>query len=194
MVREESKTRRRILDVAQELIQTRGYSAVSFHDLAERVKIRTASIHYHFPTKRDLGVELVRRYRDSFAAARDSIDRAEPDAARRLDRYVETVRAAFKATGRMCLCGILAAEASALPPEVVREVRRFFEENEAWLARVLAQGRAAGRLQFDEKPAEAARALFAALEGALMSAWTFADEMRLKAAGRWLVRALRREP
>src|SRR5579862_1588267 len=59
---EKSSTRDRILDIAQRLIQSRGYNAFSFDDLAEELDIRTASIHYHFPTKADLGIALLRRY------------------------------------------------------------------------------------------------------------------------------------
>ena len=56
-------TRDRILDIAQRLIQSGGYNAFSFNDLAKELKLRTASVHYHFPTKSDLGVAFVRRYR-----------------------------------------------------------------------------------------------------------------------------------
>ena len=48
-----------ILDVAQQLIQTRGYNAFSYADIASQVGIRTATIHYYFPTKADLGREVV---------------------------------------------------------------------------------------------------------------------------------------
>src|SRR4051794_36242328 len=52
-----------ILDVAQELLQTRGYNAISYQDIADRIGIRKASIHHHFPNKSDLAQALVRRYR-----------------------------------------------------------------------------------------------------------------------------------
>jgi len=45
----------RLLDLAQEFIQTCGYNAFSYRDLAEATGITTASIHYHFRTKSDLG-------------------------------------------------------------------------------------------------------------------------------------------
>jgi TetR/AcrR family transcriptional repressor of nem operon len=55
-----------ILDVAQEAIQKRGYNAFSYADLAEAVGIRKASIHHYFPSKADLGLAVIRRYRESF--------------------------------------------------------------------------------------------------------------------------------
>ena len=75
----ERNTRSKLLDVALEFIQLRGYNAFSFHDLADRVGIKTASIHYHFRTKGDLGLTLVKRHRQVFAQAFASIDASEPD-------------------------------------------------------------------------------------------------------------------
>jgi TetR/AcrR family transcriptional repressor of nem operon len=90
----------------------------------------------------------------------------------------------------MCLCGVLAAEASTLPERVGGAVRAFFAENEAWLAGLLAEGRNSGELAFPGTPAQTAQAVFASLEGALMSAWTFKDEERIAHAGNWLVKSL----
>ena len=51
-----STTAEDILDRAEALIQTRGYSAFSYQDISDTLGIRKASIHYHFPSKTDLGV------------------------------------------------------------------------------------------------------------------------------------------
>ena len=42
---------------------------------------------------------------------------------------------------RMCLCGMLAAEYQTLPRRCRSAVVRFFDDNEAWLAAVLEEGR-----------------------------------------------------
>ena len=57
-------TREEILNTAESLWQHRGYNAFSYHHIAVQLGIRNAAIHYHFPGKEDLGVELIRRYRD----------------------------------------------------------------------------------------------------------------------------------
>ena len=46
----------------------------------------------------------------------------------------------------MCLCGMLAAEYQTLPPPMRDAVVGFFDINEAWLERVLDEGKAAGTL------------------------------------------------
>ena len=60
--KQKSETAEQILDLAETLIQTRGYSAFSYQDIADDLGIRKASIHYHFPSKTDLGVAVVDRY------------------------------------------------------------------------------------------------------------------------------------
>lgn len=52
-------TRDLILKVGTELLTEKGYNAFSYADISERVKIKKASIHYHFPTKTDLGIAIV---------------------------------------------------------------------------------------------------------------------------------------
>jgi TetR/AcrR family transcriptional repressor of nem operon len=185
-------TRDRILDLAQAMVQTRGYNAVSFLDIAKRIKVKTASVHYHFPTKADLGTNLVRRYRQGFDAARAGIDAATREPGEKLAKYFQAVEGGFRRTGRMCLCGVLAAEASTLPKSVATEVQGFFTENEAWIAGVLAEGVASGAFGLTGEPGVVARWIFAGVEGALMSAWTFKDPPRLESALELLLHSLRR--
>jgi TetR/AcrR family transcriptional repressor of nem operon len=181
----EPNTRDQLLDVAQELVQLRGYNGFSFYDLAERVGIKTASIHYHFPTKGDLGLALIKRHRQEMAEAFAQLEADEPDPWLRLQRYTGFFRATLEDGHRMCLGGILAVEHKCLPDELVAEVRRFFEDNERWLASTLKSGQEAGRIALARPEAEVARALFAALEGAMVSACAFGDFDRFDAAAAW---------
>src|SRR6201987_6515356 len=85
-----SETAEQILELAEMLIQTRGYSAFSYQDIADSLGIRKASIHYHFPSKTDLGIAVVDRYVARFAAGLATIS-ADPSqsAMAMLDYYVE---------------------------------------------------------------------------------------------------------
>ena len=50
-----------ILEVATELVQTRGYSAFSYQDLSDRLGITKASIHHHFPSKEEIYKAAIQR-------------------------------------------------------------------------------------------------------------------------------------
>jgi TetR/AcrR family transcriptional regulator, transcriptional repressor for nem operon len=160
-------TKSKLLDAAALLVQTRGYNGFSFHDLADTVGIRTASIHYHFPTKAALGQALVSRYSKDFMTALGDPTAGTPHD--RLRHYVDVFKTSLT-NGRMCLCGIIGAEVGSVPDEVGQCVRDFFAKNEAWLIAVY-------RAQGVAKPAAKARArlMLAALEGALMIARTSDD-------------------
>lgn len=176
----------RILDAAERLCQTRGFNGFSFRDLAEIVGIRSASIHYHFATKADLGKALIIRYRHKLEAAMEQIERKAPRAAGRLGRFVTMLREMLRDENRACLCGMLAADAETVSEDMRVELRRFFEGCEQWLARQLADGRKAGELAFSGSPAAVAQTLLSAIEGAMITSRAYGDDRRLAETARWL--------
>ena len=52
-------TQEKILTTAESLIQTMGYNAFSYKDIAQVVGIKTSSIHYYYPAKEDLAAVIV---------------------------------------------------------------------------------------------------------------------------------------
>jgi TetR/AcrR family transcriptional repressor of nem operon len=151
-----------ILDAAERRIREAGYNGFSFRDLAEDVGVRSASVHHHFPTKAALGAAVARRYTDRFIAALDGVAGHELAAAWRA-----AFRRALQEDGRMCLCGVLGAEAGALPPEVAAEARRFFERGADLLA-------GAQEVQ-DASARDAGLRILATLEGAMLLARALGD-------------------
>jgi len=187
---ETSQTVTAIMDAAQELVQTRGYNAFSYRDLAERVGIRTASIHYHFPAKSDLGGALVRRYAAAVGEARDRIEHEVQDAPTRLRRYAALLESVLRDGSRICLGGMMASDFATLPEPVQHEVTQFIADNERWLAGVMEQGRREGTLAFAGEAATAAGAFFGALEGAMFVARGCDDLERYRRSAEWLVEML----
>ncbi len=55
-------TRTRILDVGERLVQVRGFNGFSYADVAAELSVAKASLHYHFPSKAELGEAIVTRY------------------------------------------------------------------------------------------------------------------------------------
>jgi TetR/AcrR family transcriptional repressor of nem operon len=119
-----SDRRDAILDVAERLIRAHGYSGFSFREVAEQVGIRSASVHYHFPTKPDLAAAVAKRYRERFCA---KLAAAEQRGMGRVRAWRDLFHAALERDGLMCLCGILAAEGDSLPPDVASEARAFLQ-------------------------------------------------------------------
>jgi TetR/AcrR family transcriptional repressor of nem operon len=81
-------TREQVLDVAERLAQTRGFNGFSYADIAAELGITKASLHYHYPTKTDLGCAIIDRYGKQFRAALDQISTTGRPASQQLDAYV----------------------------------------------------------------------------------------------------------
>jgi TetR/AcrR family transcriptional regulator, transcriptional repressor for nem operon len=177
-------TAQRILEVAERLAQTRGFNGFSYADIAAELGITKASLHYHFATKAELGCALIAGYGQRFDAALARIDAASPpDTLRRYVQLYEDVLV----RDRMCLCGMLAAEYSTLPPAMRAQLRSFFDKNEAWLANLLERGRKSGALHFEGSALEIARMLTAGLGGAMLLARSYEEPARFEATAKRLL-------
>ena len=172
-------TPQRILDIAERLVQTRGFNGFSYADIAGPLRITKASLHYHFPAKAQLGKRLIERYERNFLAALAAIDRTGADARQKLRRYA-AIYAEVLRDDRMCLCGMLAAEFSTLPKAMRENMKHFFDENERWLVAVLEQGRKTRQLTFTGTARDVARALVGSLEGAMMLARSYGETARFQ--------------
>ena len=179
----------RILDVAEQLAQTRGFNGFSYADIAKEMFVTKASLHYHYPSKADLGRALIMRYKEAFMNALEVIDRQENNAHKKLQKYIGLYESVIR-KDRMCLCGMFAAEYTTLPPEMQAELRLFFDVNERWLAQVLEQGLSDHDLEFKEPPQERARVLLGALEGAMLVARSYGDFGRFRSAAKHIMAGL----
>jgi TetR/AcrR family transcriptional regulator, transcriptional repressor for nem operon len=183
-------TAARALDVAERLIQVRGFNAVSYADVSKELGVTTAALHYHFAEKADLGEALIHRYRERFNDALAAIDRSTSEAVAKLEAYAALYGDVLR-NDRMCLCGMLAAEFDSLSGGMRDEVLLFFRENEAWLAEVLSEGRATGVVVFDGTPLEEGRSIVSCLEGAMLVARSFGEIDRFQHVADHLLATLR---
>ena len=158
-----------LLDAAQELVQDRGFNAFSYKDLAASVGIRTASIHYHFPAKADLGKGLIERYLVALRQSLGQIDSKNTNFAARLRAFIALYRKTEN-QGAICLCGSMASDWNTLDPAVQQLVGEYLNESESWVAQQIRAGMRSGEFSFSGKPKEAAASLIASLQGGLMLA------------------------
>ena len=178
--RGDTDTPARILDVAERLVQSRGFNAFSYADVATELGITKPALHYHYANKAELGEALIARYATRFSDALDRIDRDCPTGRSKLEAYATLYRDVL-AQERMCLCGMLAADYPTLPPAMRSAVVQFFDDNDVWLAAVLEQGQRDRTLRFAGSSHEAARMIIGSLEGAMLVARPYGDVARFQA-------------
>jgi TetR/AcrR family transcriptional repressor of nem operon len=160
-------TRSELLARAEVLIRCRGYNGFSYADLAREVGVRTATIHYYFPTKKDLGLQLIASYDEKYDAALKEIISSTRGGLDRVASYAELYLSGLEQE-LGCLCAVLAITPEFLPAEMRAAVGQFFKKHFRWLEMVIREGRADGSIRPDADPALQARLIITLLEGGLL--------------------------
>jgi TetR/AcrR family transcriptional repressor of nem operon len=167
-----SEKARQIIDVGEKMVRRGGYNNLSFREIASAVGVKSASVHYHFPTKADLAKSIAEQYSKSFleALGDPTSFKTARDA---LDTYIDAYRSALVNDNLMCLCGIMGAEVDILPEEVRYEAKSFFDRNIKWLSEALASHEKSMPIS---ETRERAVQIIATLEGALLMSRTMDDQ------------------
>lgn len=166
-----------LLKAAEDKVRLGGYNNFSFREIATEVGIKSASVHYHFPTKADLGAEVAHQYTNAFLAALGDVDEIKADNRNPIDVYTQLFRNALLNDNKMCLCGLLGAQNESLPDKVRVEVKRFFDLNLTWLQK-------AHEANGESEPLHAAIMTISLLEGAMMISKALDDHSYFKLATR----------
>lgn len=180
----------KIINTALLMVQQRGFSGFSFRDIAHAVGIKTASIHYHFPTKPDLTSAVLKHVRAGFEAELERISRELSDQDARMRAFIRIFDDTFADGDRLCPFCMVACAQEGVPGFVRAEVQAFWSAGEQWVAQELEQGKAAGIYRTDIDSMTLGRVLVAMLEGAMVTARTFDDRTRLDKAGEWFLREI----
>ena len=180
----------RILGSALLMVQQRGFSGFSFRDIASEVGIKTASIHYHFPTKPDLAQAVLARVRGEFESELKRIDTEIVDIDLRLKAFIAIFHNTFAVGDRLCPFCMVACAQDGVPDFVRAEVQSFWSAGEQWVAKTLEEGMKAGIYRRDLDSVTVGRVLVAMLEGAMVTARAFEDRSRLDMAGEWFLREI----
>lgn len=164
-----SQTATKILDVAQDMVRHRGYSAFSYADISAEVGIKKASIHYHFPSKEELVKALVVRYRERMEQRCNSISSQQCTTKEKLLDFAHLYLDGLE-NDQICLCNMLTADYVVLPESIQAEITLFFAKAESWLMSLIQEGLDNGVWVGASSVAQEAHGLIALLQGAQLMA------------------------
>ncbi|SDX50084.1 TetR/AcrR family transcriptional regulator [Paenibacillus sp. CF384] len=186
-----TNTAEAILDAAESMVMESGFNGFSYAHIAEKVGIRTASIHYHYPSKEDLGEALIKRYRENFNAFIAKVDGESANSYDKLVKFIALYRSGPADNFRTCLGVMLSTDLTSLSDRARDGVAEFFAINLDWLSQVLENGRQDGNLRFEGGAVMEAHKLFAALQGAQLLARSFKDMQRYDTVAEGILSALK---
>ncbi len=142
-------TRSEIIKIADELIREKGFNAFSFYDISKALGIKNASVHYHFPTKNDLGIAVVNEY---LAKLEEMMaDSADKEPTERINVYL-SIYTSTKAEGRICLVGSLASDLQTVDSELKVNLKQLVDKILNWVTDILADGQTRGVFAFSVVP------------------------------------------
>lgn len=182
----------RILDSAERRAQVLGFNGFSYADVAGELGVTPASIHYHFPSKVDLGVRLIERYTERFQDALSDIEVSTTSACGQLQKYAALYESVLEGN-RLCLCGMMAAEMETLAVPIRERLSAFFSVNENWLTGVVERGLRSGQIDAVGEARVIAAAITGTLEGAMIVARAHGGITAFRAVSQVLLRSLCRD-
>lgn len=177
-------TATKILDLGEMLIQTRGFNGFSYNDIAKELGIKKASIHYHYPSKTDLGRAAIERYLNMMdeamnKAGRDAQHSPETSSWSLLEFYFSSYFKFANTPDKVCLSGALAGDFLALPEDMKTSVVQFFDAHQKWITNVVQRGQKSGEFTKNVAAKSFAQFLFNGLQGALLIKRATADMAQL---------------
>lgn len=163
-----SDTKSEIVKIAIDLIEKHSYNSISYQDISNILNIRKASIHYHFPSKADLGLVTLKTFRKNIINLISKLDERTNDPKEKLLAYFKFFKSIAKSNDRMCLAGVLSAEYNTLPKNMQEELYSFFNNYFTWLAKVLSEGKEKKQFNFNGTPEDMVLLIESSLHGSLL--------------------------
>lgn len=131
-------TRESIILLAEKLVKEKGFNAFSFHDIAATIGIKTASIHYHFPTKADLGVAVLEQQKTRLYQMQESVQ--DKGVLAKLEAFF-SIYNNLPRENMVCMVGSLATDFNAIDPKVQENLSEFADLVLQWLTDILQEGK-----------------------------------------------------
>lgn len=160
-------TRTRILDLGEKLLLKQGFNGFSYADIATSLGIKTASVHYHFPSKCDLGLAIIQRARQRFKKWGERRETALLADREKLDGFYQIYRHYLTRSESVCLSGALGTDFTTLPKPMQEETRGLVSDLLTWLERFLDEGRTRGSFSYPGTPGQQAIVVLAVMQGGL---------------------------
>lgn len=182
-----SSNRYRVIVVASDLFLNKGLDHTSMDDVVLASGVAKSNIYYHFKSKEELVVAVLDYRIQELRDAVEAIIAARVPVAKRIELLYRAF--AKKLEERQCAggCPILSLMSAPIDEVKVRS-RRFFEELQSILEKLLTEGVQSGELKRDIPVAQTAALMLSALEGAIALAQTHGDAESIIRTGETILR------
>ena len=158
-------TREQIIELADYLIRKKGFHGFSYTDISGVMDVRNAAIHYHFPSKSDLGEAVITAEIAKIGSVRRACRGLPGD--EQLRKLITTFYH-HREQGQLCLNGALTPDYYTFTPSMQEGVKRMCADTLDWASECLEKGRLEDRLHFEGAAADRALLLLSTLLSSLL--------------------------
>ncbi|GAC18913.1 hypothetical protein GARC_1946 [Paraglaciecola arctica BSs20135] len=161
-------TKLALINLAEEILQTKSFANVSFQALAKGVGIKKGSVYYHFESKEELGEAIIDR---AIALLKQNLKNIEHQPnAKQLHVYTNWFAKHIGAAQKLCPGASFAASWDAVPEKTQIKVQQLYRLHQESLSKIIQRGRETKEFALTDKtPEELSTLVFALLQGGLLA-------------------------
>jgi len=174
-------TRGKILEVARELFNNKGFNATTISDLVAATGMQKGSLYFHFSGKDDIAREVLREATEEFMAFLCNALGGD-NAGAGIDNFLHSALEKHLATGFVggCIFGNTALEMSDSNHEFAAAIDNVFDE---WINRVdvvVSAAQKSAQIRTDVSSEALAKQIIATIEGGIMMSRLKKDERPMR--------------
>ncbi len=164
-------TREKIVYLGEALFQQFGYNGFSYKHISQKLGIKNAAIHYHFPSKEDLGIAIVEHAINRLEHWKPKIDALNLTPTQKLERYIEEMYGwQIEKGNRICMIAATGTDFFSIPEAMQKKGQASGYFIRGIYTVVLQEGLDKGEFQFEGEAKYQALSILMTLQGSLMTA------------------------
>ncbi|WP_338792652.1 TetR/AcrR family transcriptional regulator [Bernardetia sp. Wsw4-3y2] len=168
---EKLDTREKIVYLGEALFQQFGYNGFSYKHISEKLGIKNAAIHYHFPSKEDLGVAIITHSRNRLERWKEKMDTLDISPTEKLEQYIEGMYGwQIEKGNRICLVAATGTDFFSIPEKMQQQAQSLGYFIRKIYTEILEEGLEKGEFQFVGETKYQALNILLTLQGSLMIA------------------------
>lgn len=161
-------TKEKIVKLARGYFQSVGFQSFSFQDLADDLGIKKSSIHYHYSSKEELGLELLEIFYRDFEEYTENLKERPPRV--RLFGLFKLYEAYTGENGKICPFGVVGSEYHVLKQPIRDKALVLHNQHRDFLIQTLSDGVKDGSFVLSLTSKETADLFMSAIQGAMQVA------------------------
>lgn len=169
-----TETKEKIIALGTDLVKSVGYPSLSYQQISSQLGIKNAAVHYHYPSKENLGLEILISACDSFNGFITYITDLSPW--EKLELFFENYRKSLESDHQICLIGASASDYHQIPESMQAAAKDYMVLVKNWFIDLLETGRKEGHFVFKGEPVNKASLMIAAMAGGLQQARLIGDD------------------